>query len=98
MSAHEDWVTSRTKAWLDEEYREFIDARIAYARRQNAEAGNDPADSFDDDAEWLGDELNDMAVEKLADGQTGITRDFVLDCLSETDWLELAGDYLRGAQ
>lgn len=106
-SAHEDWVTSRVKSWLDATRTAAIAGVVAYIKSENASAradGFDNPDFSDEDVEYLADQLEEIAKRALgvADAMTAaetpddyIRRDFIYDCLSEADWTDLAQDYLN---
>jgi len=101
MDQHVEWVTLQVRRWFETEEPEFVPAVIAYIRRQNKEAGNEPpadGEPFDEDVEYLADEAEAFATRRLIPRcGSALARDLVRDALSEADWLELAGQWLEGS-
>lgn len=96
MSAHEEWVTARTKAWMDTQ-RITVKSALNYIERENTKAGNweNGRELIDEDIEYLADLLEKHARRYLDPNDNSIQSDFISDCLSEVDWADIAIDYLQ---
>lgn len=97
-SSHETWVTRVVRQWFAEEHPDVIPGMIREIREMNREAGNDPEDSSGDDVEYLADKAEEFAKQALTPyAGHSLVREFLLDCLSEAEWTELATDWLTPA-
>lgn len=99
MTAHEDWVTSTVKTWLetDTTARQARKSLVMDIRSVPADAQGRGPDDDDEDIEFLAGQLQAYTERTLVPYcGAAIIAEFTTDCISEADWLEIAAGYLNG--